>query len=296
MTIFGIDISRHNAGIDLRTVERLSKIDFVMAKVTEGVGWKDPQFDTYREQAAGTDLLFAAYHFLRGDSAPGDQARNVASVIGDSGIPVVIDIERTNGVPQPKMADARLFRDVAMGLGLRVANLLYLPEWYWSEIGRPDTGGWDIWQSDYGVNGSPYPGDTSSRWVAMGRQAAVLQYTSMGKVPGYAGYLDVNAFRGTREDLVQTGWFHDFKEHEVATKAEIQAWVAETPITVDVATGEKQPLQRVLRRLLSGQTLAGPSAEQIAAAVVSVLPPDDDLTRADVKEAVAALFSERFGA
>jgi lysozyme len=296
MTLFGIDVSRHQAGLDLRVMEREAGITFAMAKVTEGMGWKDPEFDTFRDQAEQTNLLFAAYHFLRGDSLPGDQARNVKSVLGDSNIPVILDIERTNGIPQPTMSDVRVFRTVATDLGLRVANLLYFPEWYWNEIGRPDTGGWALWQSDYGTNDGVYPGDGSLRWVSMGRQSSILQFTSQARLPGYAGPLDKNAFRGTREELAQTGWFYDMKEHEVATKAEIQKWVAETPIVVDPTTGETQQLQRVLRRLLSGQTVTGPSAEQIASAVVAALPPDEELTRADVKSAVESLFAEKFGA
>lgn len=295
MAVFGIDVSRYQTGIDLRELP----VDFVMAKVSEGSGWKDPQFDVYREQVGGTDLLFAGYHFLRGDSPPGDQARNVKAALGDSGIPVIIDIERTNGVPQPKMADVRLFRDVAVNLGVNVANLLYLPEWYWTEIGRPDTGGWDIWQSNYGSNDGVYPGDQSDRWIAMGRQAAVLQYTSTGRLPGYSGDLDINAFRGTREELAQKGWFYDFKEHEVATKSEIQAWVASTPIKINT-DGTVWPLQQVLRRLLAvantpEAVVDVPTAEEVAAVVLQGLPADVDLTKEDVRAALEDYFRSRFG-
>jgi lysozyme len=293
MTTFGIDVSRFQAGIDLRSLD-VAVVTFVAAKVSEGMGWKDPQFETYRRQAEESDLLFAAYHCLRGDYAPGDQVRNVQEVLAGSGIPVILDIERTNGVPQPTMADARAFRTIAQDQGLRVSNLLYLPEWYWAEIQHPSTAGWDLWQSDYGPNDGKYPGDSSNRWTAMGRQASVLQFTSQGRIPGYSGNLYINAFRGTREELASKGWFHDYKENTVATKAEIQTWVATAPIVVDPETGKTQPLQQVLRRLLTTTPSGGPSASEIAAAVVAAIPPDVDLTRADVKNAVESVFRERF--
>lgn len=283
MTLFGIDVSHHQPGIDLRDVA----VDFVFAKATEGATFKDERFPIYQAQAEDANLLFAAYHFLRGDSDPGAQARNVREVLGDSRIPVVIDIERTSGMPQPDMSHVRGFTNAAEGLGLRVADILYLPEWYWAEIRRPDTNGWKIWQSDYGSNNGIYPGDTSPRWVTMGRQAAILQFSSNGLVQGYAGRVDVNAFRGTREELAQTGWFIDYKEQFMATKADIQAWVATTPIVVD-AEGTVQPLQKVLRQILNKPVASGgATAEEIAAKVVASLPPDEELTRLDVKKALA---------
>jgi GH25 family lysozyme M1 (1,4-beta-N-acetylmuramidase) len=292
MTIFGIDVSHHQRDLDLRNVD----VDFVMAKVSEGVGFRDPQFDVYRAQAEQMDVLFAGYHFLRGDSAPGDQARVVAKVIGTSQIPVIIDIEETNGTPQPTMTDARVFRDVAEGLGVRVSSLIYFPEWYWNQIGRPDTGAWSIWQSDYGSNAGVYPTDASVRWNSHGRVASILQYTSKGRLSGYAGDLDINAFRGTRAELASKGWFYDMKESEVATKTEIQQWVATTPIKID-DDGTTWPLQQVLRDLRRRVgTSNGPTAEQIANAVVAAIPPDNDLTRADVKEAVTTVFRDAFGA
>lgn len=92
------------------------------------------------------------------------------------------------------------------------------------------------------------------------------------------------------------GWFTDHKEHVVATKEEIQAWVATTPIVVDGA-GTKEPLQKVLRQILNKPVASGgATAEEIAAAVVAALPADDvDLTKADVKEALVAVLRQGTG-
>jgi hypothetical protein len=295
VTTFGIDISHVKAGLDLAKANPT----FLAAKATEGATFQDDRYATFRAAADQNNLLFAAYHFLRGDSAISAQAQNVKSVLGDSGVPVIIDCERTSGMPQPDMGHVKAFKKAAEGLGLVVSTLLYLPEWYWSIIGRPDTTGWDIWQSDYGLNDGKYPGDTSDAWQTMGRKASVLQFTSKGRVTGYAGDVDLDAFIGTRDELAQKGWFLDYQEQNLPTKDDFQTWVAATPIVVDTA-GTTQPLQKVLRRILTAELddVAAPTTAQIAAAVVAALPANtntSDLTQQQVEDAVKAALREGTG-
>lgn len=294
MTVFGIDISHFqwDAGqIDLEVVAAKSDTKFVMVKMSEGKSFVDPQFERLRAQAQRAGLLFAAYHYLRGDSTPEQQASWVKQIVGGRDFPVFIDIERTDATPQPVMADARDFRSAADDLGVLVSDLLYLPEWYWDEIGRPDVSKWPLWQSDYGPNDGKYPGDGSSRWNWGTRKARILQFTSKGRVPGYSGDIDRDAYPGSRGELASEGWFKDYQEEEV-TPEEIQTAVARTPIVVD-AEGTTQPLQQVLRRILNAKS-ADPDA--IAKAVVAALPPgarsDGKLTSMDVQKAVAAVLTK----
>ncbi len=297
MTTFGIDISHHQGVLSLaEVVARTPSIEFAIAKLSEGEGFRDPNFGRYATEAKEAGLLFAGYHFLRGDVGVINQAKWVKTVLAGRNIPVIIDLERTNGTPQPTMAHLESFMRAAEAIDLRISPLLYLPEWYWAEIGHPETAQWDIWQSDYGSNVGIYPGNLSARWSTMGRVASVLQYTSQGRVSGYFGPVDLNAFRGTRAELAQQGWLIDYKEDEVATKDEIQLWVATTPIVVDGA-GTKEPLQKVLRQILNRPVAPeGPSAEEIVTQLVAALPPDEDLTQSDVQAALETYFRARFGA
>lgn len=292
MTTFGIDISHYQDGIDLDVVARESATTFVVAKATTGSTGRDPLYPSYKAAAERNGLLFAAYHWITGSSSPVTQAQNAFDAIG-SDVPVFIDIEHNAfDVHQPKMSHVTAFVAAAGALGLRVNPVLYLPEWYWNEIGRPNVSAWGIWQSDYGPNDGLYPGDTSARWAFGSREAVLLQYTSRGHVQGYDKFIDVDAYRGTRADLAQTGWFKDYSEDVVATKEEVQAWVAETPIVVDWQTKETQPLHRVLRRLLKASD-AEATPEQIAAAVVAALPEaEGGLTVEDVQSAVTNVFRQ----
>lgn len=296
MTTFGIDISRYQADINLAAVSD-GPTEFVIAKATEGMSWVDPEYARFRAGAEAHGFLFAAYHFLRGDSDPRAQAENVKNVVGNTKVPVVIDIERTNGAPQPRMSTVRAFKTAAEALGVVVSPLLYFPQWYWVEVDRPDVTGWDIWQSAYGANDGTYPGDLDDSWKSHGTVAEMLQFTSQGRVHGYPRDIDRNAFRGTREDLVQKGWLIDYKEEEV-TPEQIQNAVRNTPIVIDEA-GNTQTLQRVLRRVLNRPDPAFPDSatpDAIAKAVVAALPTQTTgLTQADVQHAVRTVLTEGVG-
>ncbi|WP_367267045.1 GH25 family lysozyme [Trueperella pyogenes] len=47
MALLGIDISHHQGSINITSLD----VDFVIMKATEGVGYRDPNVDTYYSQA-----------------------------------------------------------------------------------------------------------------------------------------------------------------------------------------------------------------------------------------------------
>lgn len=292
MTTFGIDISHHQRGINLESATRNGQIQFVIAKMTEGKGWSDPLVGTYWADSKRLGLLFSVYHWVRGDSPASEQVANIAKHLPDPEIPVMLDVERTTGSgASPSWADVKAVASALRFKGLKV-GLLYLPQWYWVEIGRPNMAGFALFQSAYGSNNGIYPGDASSRWsYGGGHGVEVLQFTSNGRVNGYDGAIDIDAYRGTREQLVQEGWFKDYRAKEetvpAPTKAEIQKWVAETPIIINEA-GQRHQLQRILRDILAAANKE-PSAAEIAAAVKAVLPPSaaSSVAVTDIEKAVA---------
>lgn len=270
MTVFGFDVNHYKSDVPAKDVVAHG-YPFFMAKASEGATYRDPSFSGFKAAAASSGALFAGYHYLRGDSSVASQAKNAFAAIGDPTLPLIIDIERTNGSPQPSMSIANSFAAAYKSLGGTVSRLLYLPGWYWSESGRPSVAGWSLWQSAYGSNGGGYPGDKAPGWTyTNGGTVSVLQYTSNGILPGYSGKVDLNAFRGTRDQLAATGWFKDYKKVEdvplsADDLANIQKAVAATPIVID-GSGTTAPLQKVLRQILSEPA---PSADEIAKAVIS---------------------------
>ena len=310
MTLFGIDVSHHQTGLSVAAAHD-SGHKFVVAKATEGRSWKDTQFSTFRRQAEAAGLLFAGYHFLRSDSPVADQAVNAFNAVG-SEVPLILDVERS-GVSTPHMGHVEAFAKAYKG---NLSQLLYYPEWYWLET-RGNLNGWDLWESSYGVNDGVYPGDDSIKWTYKGGQAQVLQFTSAGRIPGYPGDVDRNAFRGTMTELVNSGWFINYGKDELdmATIEDVQRAVATAPIILDGA-GRTEPLQKVLRmnltrtQALQEQVTAlaaeveatkvaaqednytGPAPWRIARAVVGALPVGSGVSEAQIEQAVANVLRE----
>lgn len=214
MTTYGLDISHYQARLKLSSA-RDQGYAFCMAKVTEGTTFLDPSYAGFKIAAQAEKLHFAAYHFLRSDSSPAAQAEWCVKNLGDKSIPIMLDVE-AEGSSIPNLNHVRQFATMAHSLSARV-SLAYIPEWYWrDDLGSPAlTGIPTVVASNY-VSGSDYasrlyPGDSSSKWHGYGGQnPPILQFSADAVYTGYAGTIDVNAFRGTEDELRALNLFKDY--------------------------------------------------------------------------------------
>lgn len=205
MTIFGPDISSYQHGLNLA---KLGSASFVLAKATEGTYYTDADYEGWRLQAAALRKPFIWYHFLSGETAAAQAAHTLAKV-GDKSLPGMLDFEPA-GSFHPTLAQAIGYVDAAHAAGLNL-RLVYLPHWYWQQLGSPDLGGLrdrglQLVSSAYpGGSGSPtaiYPGDGAAGWAGYGRMYPLLyQFTNQASDGGQP--LDYNAFRGTPTDLAK---------------------------------------------------------------------------------------------
>lgn len=204
MTIFGPDISSYQSGLVL---SRLSDASFVIAKTTEGTYYTDADYQAWRGQAAQLGKPFVWYHFLSGESAAA-QAQHTAANVGDRALPGMLDAEPA-GSFSPSLDQIIAYVDAAHAAGLNL-RLVYLPEWYWKQMGSPSLSalagrGVSLVSSAYpGGSGSPtslYPGDGAAGWQSYGGMTPLIyQFTSQASDGGQS--LDYNAFRGTTAQLV----------------------------------------------------------------------------------------------
>jgi hypothetical protein len=204
MTIFGPDISSYQSGLSL---SRLADASFVIAKTTEGTYYTDADYQAWRGQAAQLGKPFVWYHFLSGESTTA-QAAHTAANVGDSALPGMLDAE-PGGSYTPSMAQIIDYIDTAFAAGLNL-RLVYLPRWFWEQIGSPDLSelsarGLSLVSSQYpGGSGSPagiYPGDGAAGWESYGGMTPLIyQFTNQASDGGQS--LDYNAFRGTTAQLV----------------------------------------------------------------------------------------------
>jgi hypothetical protein len=204
MTIFGPDISSYQKGLDLA---KLSAASFVIAKTTEGTYYTDSGYQGWRQQAAALGKPFIWYHFLSGEDAHAQVAHTTTNVRNMT-LPGMLDVE-PNGAFHPTLAQVLAYVDAAHDVGLNL-RLVYLPRWFWEQLGEPDLSplaarGLGLISSAYpGGEGTPqhlYPGDSAKGWQSYGGLTPLLyQFTNQATDAGVP--LDYNAFRGSLSQLL----------------------------------------------------------------------------------------------
>ncbi|NRB39447.1 MAG: glycoside hydrolase family 25 protein [Pseudomonadales bacterium] len=85
-----IDLSHHNTVSDFAAVKAFG-IAAVIHKATQGLSYKDPEFQGRRSTAMAAGLLWAAYHFGTGDDAVTQAQHFLAQV--QAGDLLVLDVE-----------------------------------------------------------------------------------------------------------------------------------------------------------------------------------------------------------
>lgn len=208
MTLLGPDISSFQAGLDLT---KLTDASYVLIKATEGDSYVNPYYKGWIKQAAQLGKPTAWYHFLSSDASPAAQAAHAKAVVGTS-LPGMLDVEPTTAsVPTWVMLLETCRAMIAEGLRLR---MVYLPKWFWQQLGSPDltelsTLGIVLVSSNYpGGSGSATAqynaggGDHGPGWAPYGGVVPTFwQFTDSAKAGGQL--VDYSAFRGTPTQLAQ---------------------------------------------------------------------------------------------
>lgn len=217
MTYFIPDVSHYQKGLSVRSLKKQG-FDALIAKCTQGVHYFDPEYNNFRLQAKKNFMPFAAYHFLEHGNVK-DQVKNLAFHIHDKSIPVMVDFEPTK-TSRPTWRDYTDFLRYAHEEGL-VVSLTYLPHWYWEQVGAHSLENKPaLVQSMYPWNNRHYASviyhNAGSRgWEKMGGVKPTLwQFTSVAKISGFSGNVDISAFEGTQRELLKL--FKDYNKKPAA--------------------------------------------------------------------------------
>lgn len=232
-TLFGIDVSEHQAGYNLKRAIETEDLSFVILRANDGT-YVDKQFKNFLKQAEQTNALVNAYWYLRAPSE-GTTIGQQVDVIdrqleGRKDIGIWIDVESINAKNQPILTEADVWtaKRELESRGYYVPGI-YSGAWYWEKMpgGEPSMNGLGyLWVSNYATNAvgddqAVYykdGGDNRRGWsYPLGdRKPDILQFTSNGIV-GDKFPIDCNAFRGSFSDLekIMTGRTSD-KEITVA--------------------------------------------------------------------------------
>jgi hypothetical protein len=131
MTIYFPDVASFQAGVNLRGARA------VIIKATEGASYVNPELGAQLVSARAAGSVIARYHFLYSSRAASisAQARHAFSIASDR--PLALDVEEQAQVGSaPSIADVENFIDEYKALG-GVLHLVYLPHWYWQQMGSP---------------------------------------------------------------------------------------------------------------------------------------------------------------
>lgn len=270
MAIHYPDVSNYNPGFDAGPYPAL------VAKATEGTTFTDKLYAGFKAQAVGKP--FAAYHWLNTADLQA-QAEHAHSVIGST--PVMWDCEAA-GATVPRILDITS-RYRALG---GVATLVYLPHWFWQNLGSPDlrplaAAGLSLVSSNYttysdtGPGWNPYGGVTPAIW----------QYTSTP--------VDMNAFKGTVAELAALfAGTHAGGDDVALSDADAQALIyrvhAITNDLPEVAAGVPGEENKLHDRL----NAIDAQLAQIKAAIAAIKPGDVTITGPTAQEIAVAVADE----
>jgi GH25 family lysozyme M1 (1,4-beta-N-acetylmuramidase) len=199
--LWGVDLHPgYQAGISIEQIHK-EGFDFIICKLSQGKSSASYVGSVpWLQQAKKLGMVALGYHYLTTDD-PCAQAQTFAKALMVAGVPGCLDVEQGSGDIQ----NVKAFLNECQRLGAKVP-LLYLPQWYWKQIGSPSLDGLPkLWSSRYPDNTVGYASQNYQRVPANfwdgygGNSVAVLQFTSAARVAGHT--TDANAFRGTLSEL-----------------------------------------------------------------------------------------------
>lgn len=198
---FAIDISHHQDKSLSLVAARRDGCELAILKAGEGSTFVDPDFAANLAEARAAGQLVAAYWYQRSTATAAQHVAKILQVVPRD-VAVIVDVEAGSG----GVALTREVVRLLLAAGYR-APLLYLPRWYWQQIGSPSLAGLPpLWSSRYpnnvvGLLASEWAEVPASYWTGYGGlDVGLLQFTSSARIAGYQP-LDASAFRGTRDQL-----------------------------------------------------------------------------------------------
>lgn len=200
MSLNGIDIASYQSDL---VVSKMTTTQFVIVKATESNWYVNECFEKHAQQVVKSGKLLGCYHFAR----PGDMVEQADYFLGTvkkyiGKAVLALDWEE-NAIPLgPKKAKQWLDR-VYRKTGVR--PVIYMSKsvcnaYDWSAV---KAAGYELWVAQYpDYERTGYKAKTdiwtdSSLFGAWRDWPILFQYTSVGRVRGYSGNLDLDCFGGT---------------------------------------------------------------------------------------------------
>ncbi len=215
----GVDVSHYQGTIDW---EKLAEqdLDFAFIKATEGSSYLDECFYDNWRAAGKTELYIGAYHFFSFDSEGRKQAEFFIDTVGnlEGKLPPVIDVEfygdKAYNPPEKEEVVTQLGEMLsALEEHYQVKPIIYTTYTVYNEYIRGEFQEYPLW-----IRNVYYPPDVTLRG-----EWSFWQYMDTAVLAGYAGtekYIDLNVFRGAKEELEMLLVWEEEKKAECQASGE----------------------------------------------------------------------------
>lgn len=191
--LHGIDVSSWQPG----WVTSSAQADFALVKATQGVGYVSPTMTAQAQGALATGKKLGFYHYAAGGSCV-SEADFFVSVVRPwlRRAVLALDWEGDQNSAWGSSTWSTCFvQRVQATTG--VTPMVYTSASALWQVQGARQAGAGLWLARYAnMNATGYQ---SSPWLLGAAGEAMLQYSGNGRVPGYAGAVDLDLFRGTRE-------------------------------------------------------------------------------------------------
>ena len=198
--IHGIDVSRHNQGVNWSRAAK-NGISFAFIKATEGKDDGDRRFTEFWQAAKRANMPRSAYHFYYFCAPAKAQAANYIRRVpkNDSSLPPVLDVEWNPKSPTCTMRAPRkeVLRVLKTWLKTIERHYGQRPVIYTTVDFYADN------FSDGALKDYPFwlrSVTAQPKYKYAGRDWVFWQYSGTGRVPGIEGDVDLNLFNGSVSD------------------------------------------------------------------------------------------------
>lgn len=198
--VSGVDVSHYQGKIDWEKLAGQG-LDFAFIKATEGSGHVDECFAENWQEAGKTDLCIGAYHFFSFDSDGEKQAELYIDTVGvlDGKIAPAVDVEfygdKQSNPPQKDELASELRKMLEkLEEHYQVKPVIYTTYKVYHDYIKDEFEEYPLWIRNVYYQPVFTAGNKWTFW----------QYTDTAVLEGYQGtekYIDMNVFRGTREEL-----------------------------------------------------------------------------------------------
>lgn len=194
----GIDVSEYQGTIvwdSVHVIENDFPIQFVFVRASVGNDYLDRKFAENWKAVKKSGYLRGAYHYYRPNENSEEQAKlfikNVRLQKGD--FPPVLDIEqmpKKQSMSQLKVGIKNWLEIIEKHYGVK--PIIYSGERFYSDFLKDDFAEYTFWIANYNF----FVENLKPEW-------RYWQFTEKGSVRGIDGFVDINIFNGTENELIE---------------------------------------------------------------------------------------------